>query len=152
MLHIPTPDAIIQLDDKAQIVCLMDEELIVTSRKVKKTAPKKPRPSWSAIGNGMQTRHFNSYPYEKTLLDLTANEAKLYKLVLDNYDCNTGYAIVDMSQCSASDKVSLSRGYKGLKQRDLLKRVRQQTYLINPTAKIHLNLFDALWDVWTNTP
>lgn len=88
------------------------------------------------------------YPYEKVLLDLTANESRLYKLILDAYDYKTGYSVVDISQETQSVKTELSKGYKGLLSKGLVKRVRQKVYLINPCAKIHLELFDDLYDVW----
>ena len=151
MLHIPTPNSTIQLDDKTSIVCEFGKQLIITTEDLFKTKNKKPRPSWVAIGNGMETRHFKSYPYEETLLKLTANEAKLFGLILQGYNSNTGYSVVDLSSCTPSEKSELSRGYKALKQRDLVKRVKQKTYLIIPTAKIHLNLFDELLAVWEAT-
>lgn len=88
------------------------------------------------------------YPYEKVLLDLTANETRLYKLILEAYNYKTGYSFVDTSNESQSVKTELSKGYKGLKSKGLVKRVKQQTYLINPCAKIHLELFDELYTVW----
>ena len=151
MLHIPTPNSTIQLDDKASIVCEMGKQLIITTEDLLKTKNKKPRPSWTAIGTGMESRYFKSYPYEETLLKLTANEAKLFGLILQGYNSNTGYSVVDLSSCTPSEKSELSRGYKALKQRDLVKRTKQKTYLINPTAKIHLNLFDELLAVWEAT-
>ena len=151
MLHIPTPNSTIQLDDKANIVCEMGKQLIITTEDPLKTKNKKPRPSWTAIGTGMESRYFKSYPYEETLLKLTANEAKLFGLILQGYNSNTGYSVVDLSSCTPSEKSELSRGYKSLKQRDLVKRTKQKTYLINPTAKIHLNLFDELLAVWEAT-
>ena len=98
----------------------------------------------------MSNRNFPSYPYEKTLLELSANEIKLYSLILDAYDLNTGYPIIDTSKVSKSDKVKLSLGYKQLKERGLVKRVKQRTYLINPTAKIHLSLLDDSYTVWNS--
>lgn len=88
------------------------------------------------------------YPYEKVLLDLTSNEIRMYKLILDAYDYKTGYSFVDVSGQPQSVKTELSKGYKGLLAKGLVKRVRQQLYLINPSAKIHLELFDDLYDVW----
>ena len=151
MLHIPQPYSTLQLDDKANIVCEMGKQLIITTEDLFKTKNKKPRPSWVAIGNGMENRHFKSYPYEETLLKLTANEAKLFGLILQGYNSNTGYSVVDTAAFSPSEKNKLSLGYKGLRQRDLVKRTKQKTYLINPTAKIHLNLFDELLAVWEAT-
>lgn len=151
MLHIPTPNSTIQLDDKASIVCEFGKRIIIQTEDTPKPQNKKPRPSWTAIGNGMETRHFKSYPYEETLLKLTANEAKLFSLILQGYNSNTGYSVVDTAAFSPSEKNKLSLGYKALKQRDLVKRTKQKTYLINPTAKIHLNLFDELLAVWEAT-
>ena len=138
----------IYLDSSANINCSENERLVITTEPIK--AARKPRPSYSTIGNGMKTRYFESYPYEETLLELNSNESKLYKLILRGYERNTGYSYVDTSGLSASDKSKLSLGYKGLKQKGLVKRVKQKTYLINPTAKIHLQLFDELWEVWNN--
>ena len=152
MLHIPHPYSTLQLDDKANIVCEVGKQLVITTEDVSKTKNKKPRPSWTAIGTGMESRYFKSYPYEETLLKLTANEAKLFGLILQGYNSNTGYSVVDTSTFSPSEKNKLSLGYKGLRHRDLVKRTKQKTYLINPTAKIHLNLFDDLLAVWEVTP
>lgn len=140
----------IYLNSTANINCKPDEQLIITAQKVKPS--RKPRPPYTTIGNGMNNRNFPSYPYEKTLLELSANEIKLYSLILDAYDLNTGYSIIDTSKVSKSDKVKLSLGYKQLKERGLVKRVKQRTYLINPTAKIHLNLFDELYETWNSLP
>lgn len=152
MIHIPFVNTILQLDEKASIVCEMGKKLVITTEDSPTPPSKKPRPPWSAIGNGMQTRHFKSYPYEETLLKLTANEARMFGLILQRYNTNTGYAVLDMSTFTHAEKNKLSLGYKALKQRELVKRTRQCTYLINPTAKIHLSLFDELFEVWNTTP
>lgn len=131
------------LGNNVNFVCSNDEEIIIST----KIKHKKPRPSYTTIGNGMKTRHFQSFPYEKVLLDLTANEARMYKLILDAYDYKTGYSFVDVGS-EKSVKTELSKGYKCLKSKCLVKRVKQQTYLINPCAKIHLELFDELYTVW----
>ena len=152
MLHNPFLNTILQLDDKASIVCEMGKKLVITTEDSPTPQSKKPRPSWTAIGNGMQTRHFKSYPYEETLLKLTANEARMFGLILQCYNTNTGYAVLDMSTFTHAEKNKLSLGYKALKQRELVKRTKPCTYLINPTAKIHLSLFSELFEVWNTTP
>lgn len=134
----------ISLGNSANFVCSDEEEIVISTKRKHKA----PRPSYSTIGNGMKTRHFQSYPYEKVLLDLTSNEIRMYKLILDAYDYKTGYSFVDVSEQPQSVKTELSKGYKGLLAKGLVKRVRQQLYLINPSAKIHLELFDELYDVW----
>ena len=108
-------------------------------------------PSWKPIGDGVENKHFKSYPYEETLLQLTSNEAALYSLILKGYIHNTGYSYVDLSTYTPSQKTEFSKGYKKLKERNLVKRVKKNTYLINPCAKIHLSLFDDLFEVWNKT-
>ena len=58
--------------DEVKIACLYGDELVISS---KKKSPKKPRPPWIAIGNGMPNKAFTNYPYEMTLLELTSDEA-----------------------------------------------------------------------------
>lgn len=149
MIHLPKINTILELDEHASIVCELGKRLILTTEDIT-PIKKKARPSWTAVGDGMQTRHFKSYPYEMTLLSLTTPEAKLFKLVLEGYNSKTGYSLVDLSQASPSEKVSYSNAYKKLAERELVRRVKKQVYLINPCGKINLNLFDELLDVWNS--
>lgn len=148
MLIIPTKNTILNLDDKANIVCEVGQRLVLTTEDTPKKQHKPPRPSWKPIGDGVENKHFKSYPYEETLLQLTSNEAALYSLILKGYIHNTGYSYVDLSTYTPSQKTEFSKGYKKLKERNLVKRVKKNTYLINPCAKIHLSLFDDLFEVW----
>ena len=152
MIHLPKENTSIHLNESTSIVCEMGKQLTITVSD--KPLPKKrvPMPSWTAASDGVKTREFQSYPYEQTLIQLNANEARLFGLILTNYDRNTGYSIVDLSNRTSAEKVELSKGYKGLKKRELVKRVRQKTYLINPCAKIHFTFFEQLYEVWNNTP
>ena len=152
MIHLPKENTSIHLNESTSIVCEMGKQLTVTVSD--KPLPKKrvPMPSWNATGDGVKTREFQSYPYEQTLVDLTANEARLFKLILTNYDRNTGYSIVDLSGFTHVERNKFSLGYSALKKRELVKRVRQKTYLINPCAKIHFTFFEQLYEVWNNTP
>lgn len=152
MIHTLQTNTTITLTDSATIFCEIGKRLVLVAEDAKPVERKKPRPSWSAIGNGMENRDFKSYPYEETLLALTANERKLFNLILKAYDRNTGYSVLDMSGFTNSEKGMLSLGYKALKQRSLIKRVKPRTYLINPTAKIHLSLFDELFAMWNMLP
>ena len=152
MVIIPNNSELLTLGDNASIVCEVGKRIILTTEDNKPPEPRKPRPSYTTVGDGMTTRNFKSYPYEKTLLALNTNEARLFDLILSGYDKNTGYSTVDMSACTPSEKTELGKGYKALKQRELVKRLKQKTYLINPCAKIHLTFYDALMEVWLATP
>lgn len=109
---------------------------------------RKPVPHYDPVGSGMKTRYFTSYPYEETLLDLTKPEAWLFKLMLRGWDRDTGYTTLDLSHLPKVEQNKASEAYKKLHGRDLVRRVRKQLYLINPYAKIHLDLFSELDKVW----
>lgn len=147
MVHIPEINTQIESDDQASIVCEVGKTLVITVEETKPVVRKK-RPSWVAIGDGMQTKHFKSYPYEETLLDLSTPESKMLKLVIQHYNIHTGYSVVDLSKHTASEKNVLSSGYIKLKQRELVRRVKKGVYMINPSARINLNLFDSLHEAW----
>jgi len=104
-----------------------------------------------SIGKSMFGK-YAGYPYEETLISLNANEAKVYKWLLDSYEYKTGLSTLNTQAMNPSDKVTLTRGYTGLRNRNLVKRVKKFTYLINPKARIHHNLFEDLLNLWDNTP
>lgn len=95
------------------------------------------------IGSG-----YKSYPYEMTLLDLSSNEAKMFKLIRQAYDNATGLSVVDLSNHTPSQRNKLSNGYKALKSRQLVKRVKQKVYMINPQAVVNLPLCSELYEQW----
>lgn len=148
MIHVPNNNTPIQLEDKVNIVCEMGKKLVVV---VEEEAPKSNRkkvPSFQAIGNGMKTREYVSLPYEDILLELTAPEQRLFKIIRRNYNTNTGYSPVDLSELPRAERNTMSLAYKKLKERNLVKRVKKGIYLINPLGLIHFTLADDLIKVW----
>lgn len=121
--------------------------------KPKDELPKLSEPAWAkmSIGKTMFGK-YAGYPYEETLMSLTADESKFYLQLLNNYNYNTGLSVVETHNMTASEKNHLSLGYKGLRQRNLVKRIKKFTYLINPEARIHHKLFESLLELWNNTP
>lgn len=110
-------------------------------------------PAWTKMSVGKYMYgHRAGYPYEETLISLKADEAKTYKFILDNYDFDTGLSTVNTQHFTATEKVSLSNGYRGLYARNLVKRVRKFTYLINPDARWHKNMHDNLLKLWQSLP
>jgi len=149
MLYVPQRNVTtIVSGDQATIACPVGEELVITTRDKDTSEKRQPRPSWLAIGTGMETRKFKSYPYEMTLLDLSSNESKMFKLIRQAYDHATGLSVVELSTYTASQRTEFSKGYKALESRQLVKRVRQKVYMINPLAIVHLKLFDELYEQW----
>ena len=83
----------------------------------------------------MKNRTYQAYPLLETLLELSKPEAWLFKILLDTYNDQTGLSILTVS-FSGTDKVTASKAYKSLNQRDLVRRVKRQVYMINPCALI----------------
>lgn len=138
----------------ATIIADRETDLLVTTvNKPKDELPKIPQPAWfkASIGKRMYGM-YAGYPYEETLIDLNAEEAKAYKRILNGYQYESGLSIVDSSAFTASERTIFSRGLKDLKTRNLVKRVKKFTYLINPEARIHHKLFESLLELWNNTP
>lgn len=136
------------LEASANINVGLGKRLVITEEDDRTVKTKTPKPSWTAIGDGMKTRHFQSYPYEETLLDLSKPEAWFYKLLLKAWTAEDGYSNISHIKFTATEKTVASNAYKKLKERDLVRKVRNKVYLINPCAKIHLSLFDTLYKVW----
>lgn len=138
------------LASSATITPQVGKRLVVTEEDdtTAKNKPKKPRPSYDPVGNGMTTRHFTSYPYEETLLELSKPEAWFFRLLLKAWRTGNGYSDISNMTFTATEKVVASNAYKKLKARDLVRKVKNQVYMINPTAKINLSLFDELYLFW----
>lgn len=148
-----TPFANLATYQATTIVARPDHDLVVSAVEHPKDEVKPDTPFWVKTSAGISMYGLRAgYPYEETLMSMTANESKMYKLILDNYNFKTGLAVVDTKNLSASDKVALSRGYTELHKRNLVKRVKKFTYLINPDARIHSNLYVELLDLWSKTP
>lgn len=92
-------------------------------------------PPYVMVGTGMKNRTYQSYPLIETMLDFSKPEAWFFKMLLETYNNTTGLSTLIVS-FSDSDKVTASRSYKSLNQRDLVRRVKRQVYMINPCALI----------------
>lgn len=148
MSHSTKQYIIAGLASSATITPQAGKRLVVTEEDDTTTKPKKPRPSYDTIGNGMTTRHFTSYPYEETLLELSKPEAWFFKILLRAWRNGNGYSDISHTPFTPTEKVVASNAYKKLRERQLVRKVRNQVYMINPTAKINLTLFDELYAAW----
>ena len=110
-------------------------------------------PSWVKISSGRSMYNMRAgYPYEQTLISLNAHESKVYSALLNNYDFKTGFSTLNSQEMTPTEKVMFSRGYQDLHKRDLVKRVKKFTYLINPDARIHKHLHTELLKLWQSLP
>lgn len=118
----------------AQVVLTVaeDEEVIVTSSK----RTKKIIPPFRMIGTGMVNKHYESYPLVQTLLELSRPEQNFLKSLLEVYDNEAGFGDIDMGEYTQADRNTSSKAYKLLRERNLIIRVKQGRYMINPFAFI----------------
>ena len=100
--------------------------------------PKKynPQPPFLRIGNGMKGQHGTAYPLLETMLEFSKPEAWLFAILLKTHSDKSGQSDISKLTFTKVDLNNLSKAYTLLKQRDLVKRVKRQVYMINPSAII----------------
>lgn len=98
-----------------------------------------PKPLYRMVGNGMTNGQGQAYPLLETMCDFNKAEAWFFKILLDTHSETTGLS--DISKCTftRTDLNVLSKAFKSLHQRNLVKRVRRQVYMINPSGLITNN-------------
>ena len=106
-------------------------------------------PPYIMAGTGMKNRACQSYPLIETMLEFSKPEGWFFKVLLETHNEATGLSPITVS-FSNTDRVTASRAYKLLNQRDLVRRVKRQVYMINPCALItnqwkeHIKVWESL--------
>ena len=141
-------NSLILSGNHANVTCPSDQILEVTAKKKYTT----PLPNYQMIGTGMTNKHgIDSFPLVDTALDLSKPEANLFKLIYAAYDRDTGLSFVESSDLTPSQRSKRSVIYMQLKERGLVKRVKQKTYMINPSALINASHYPKLKEQWDST-
>lgn len=107
-------------------------------------------PSFMMVGNGnrdTQEKGTFSMDYTKELLNMKAPERFMFRLLMENrrpYDSNIPYIKSNLSyihnyKFSKTEKKYLILGYKELRRKDIVVRIRRQVYIINPRLVIPQN-------------
>lgn len=108
------------------------------------------KPPFIMVGNGMKNRTYQAYPLLETLLELSKPEAWLFKILLNTYSEHTGLSSLKTIPFTKTELETSSKAYKLLMQRDLVRKVRRQVYMINPCALItnqwkeHIKIWESL--------
>ena len=116
-------------------ITLRDDEELSMQKKKKYL----PTPNYYKVGNGTYSSRYNmsSIDLMNEILEMTVPEAWLLRLLKDNligYD-STEVSLVDVA-LTDSDKQKLKIAYKRLRDKDLVRRIKRQHYMINPVALI----------------
>lgn len=109
------------------------------------------QPSFYKVGNGTMNKHkIQAIDFIDELLKLSKPAQTVVSwikdgMVYDPYKSETIF-IVQISPDNDAARKTLTRGFKELKEKDLVRRVKRGYYMINPYAMI--TNFDKQLEVW----
>lgn len=107
-------------------------------------------PNYYKVGNGTMNKHGLQ---SIDLLDevIKSNKAEQYVIQLlkdlTTYDSPDGVVVIPTHQMTETQKRSFRKGYKTLRERGLVRRVKRGEYMINPNALI-LNSYKQSMIEW----
>ena len=121
-----------------------DEQLSV----IKKA---KPRPNFMMIGNGTMNKYnTQSIDLLQELADATKAGRYLLLAIKNGIIYKNDYdPIVKVIGTNATTKDYIKKGYKELRERNIVRRIKRSHYMINPNALIPLDYDNAL-EIWNN--
>lgn len=91
----------------------------------------------------------SDYDFADLLLTLSHTEIKVLALLIKNRDYKTNIAVLSRSSLSEKESRSLDRAYKGLAKNEVVQRIRDETYLLNPKIFISTPQDEIkIWDTW----
>lgn len=91
----------------------------------------------------------SDYDFADLLLTLTHTEIKILALLIKNRDYKTNIAILSRGELTEKESRSLDRAYKGLVKHEVVQRIRDETYLLNPKIFISTPQEEKkIWEAW----
>lgn len=83
------------------------------------------------------------------LLILSHTEIKLLAMLMKKRDYKTNVAILTRKELDTKEKNILNRGYKGLEDAGVIKRIHDEVYLFNPKYLISTEAEEkSIWERW----
>jgi hypothetical protein len=130
--------------DTTNLTVHTEDEITITSKKKK---PKLYIP-FQIIGRTGKMKAKESYPLLDVMSEFSSQEHWFFKLLRDNLNYKTSQAVIINKSLSASEVHRKTVAFKALRERDLVKRVCRETYMINPKALIYLPTLDDTTIIW----
>ena len=121
----------------------LDEEVITSIQKKKKGI----KPNFYMIGNGTMNKHkIQSIDLLDEITKMTKGEQKVIILIknLITYENRTGEVYVKFGKDEKATQKKFLENYKLLERKNLVRRVKQSHYMVNPNALIPLDYETAL--------
>lgn len=108
-------------------------------------------PSFGMLGNTERRTKVDSIDMHHILKNLSKGATWLFWHFIENRNPKTN--VVKYLPKDVSERRKLTKAYKELHINNVLKRIRQGEYLINPTSYIPSNdQFDVVKDKWNSLP
>lgn len=93
----------------------------------------------------------SDYDFADLLLTLSHTEIKVLALLIKNRDYKTNISVLSRSSLSEKESRRLDRAYKELAKHEVVKRIRDETYLLNPKIFISTPQDEMkIWEAWLN--
>ena len=87
------------------------------------------------------------------LKDLSSAATWLFWTLEHNRDKQTNISVLSAKKLTIKEKRKILKGYKELKAKLLIKRIKREHYLINPKALLpEFAAFETVWDTWVKLP
>jgi len=122
-----------------------DEDLVITTkRKNRNNVP----PFFMGGRVGTIRSKKMGYPLLDVMADMTKPEAWFFKELRHSMDIRTSVGIMKNGDLSLSDRQKKKLAYAPLKEKDLVRRVKKETYMINPDALIYPETYEESKKAW----
>jgi len=108
-----------------------------------------PLPPFMLVGRGGRSRYgMESINLVQAMAEMDKDEIRLFRLIEQTMDWKTNIALVPTGGMSKAERNSIYRGYKKLREKDYIRRVGNQKYMVNPRLIIpgHLNAEEVYAD------
>lgn len=113
-----------------------------------------PKPPYCMVGSKRMYQNNAqgaAYPLLETMCSFTSSEGWFFQILLQTHNEVTGLSDISRKTFSKSELNQVSKAYKELNKRELVKRIKRQVYMINPSALI-TNNWGTHKQLWDNTP
>jgi len=111
--------------------------------------PRDPLPPFRLVGRGGRNKHgLESMDTIDLLLTMDADERFFFRILNKTFDWKTNIGMVPVKGMSRAEKNKVYRGYRKLRERDVVRRIKSGIYMINPTVIVpsHLQADEVMDD------
>lgn len=128
----------------------LGEEAVISTRQKRKHII----PPFTPLGKAGMTKHkIEGFATGTKLKNLSSAATWLFWTLDEKRHPNTNIAILESQSLSSYEKSKVVKAVKELTKANLVKRVKKETYLINPKAVLpQFEFFQDVWTEWEQLP